>query len=43
MEGKKPRKEEIPPLTMDDVLRRLLNTPPQPRKPKKEKPEKGEK
>ena len=39
---KKPRKEELPSLNPDDVLRRMLNTPPQPRKPKikEEKPEK---
>ncbi len=39
---KNPRKEELPNLTMDDVLQRMLNTPPQPRKKKKkeEKPEK---
>jgi hypothetical protein len=42
MAEKKPRKEEITNLNPDDVLRRMLNTPPQPRKKKgkEAKPEK---
>lgn len=42
MNEKKPRKEELPNLNPDDVLRRMLNTPPQPRKKKTKeaKPEK---
>jgi len=34
-------KGELPPLTMDDVLRRMLNTPPQPRKKKKKEEKPG--
>jgi hypothetical protein len=42
MKPEEPRKEERPNLNPDEVLRRMLNTPPQPRKKKtkEEKPEK---
>jgi hypothetical protein len=42
MAEKKPHKEGLPSLNPDDVLRRMLKTPPQPRKPKTKeaKPEK---
>jgi hypothetical protein len=42
MTEKEPRKEGVTDPKLDDVLRRLLNTPPQPRKKKtkEEKPAK---